>query len=130
MAYKSALASARGLGSAKEGVNHWWWQRVTAIFLAPLFAWMIFSLLHMHGFAQQDVATWLSSPLIAIGLTLITTFVYFHAFLGLQVVIEDYVHASSAKIALLLLIKAALFTISIATIFAIVKLHFMSFMGN
>lgn len=130
MEYRSALALARGLGSAKDGINHWWWQRVTAVFLIPLFIWFTFSMITVSSYALPDVINLFSSPLVAIGLTLLTTFVYFHAFLGLQVVIEDYVHANKTKIASLIILKGFLFTLSIATVFAIVKLHFMSFATN
>jgi succinate dehydrogenase / fumarate reductase membrane anchor subunit len=99
---KSALGRARGLGSAKEGVGHFWAQRATAVCLIPLALWFAVSVI---GLAHADYATfkaWMGKPAHA-GLMLLTVLcVLYHAKLGLQMVIEDYVHCHLKKLALLI----------------------------
>src|SRR6185503_10251151 len=92
---KSELARARGLGSAKEGVQHWWMQRLTALALIPLGLWLVASLVCNAGADHAAIVRWLGSPVTlgALGLTLLAAF--YHAVLGLQVVIEDYIHAKA-----------------------------------
>ncbi len=108
-ALKTPLGHARGLGSAKDGVHHWWMQRVTSIALVPLTLWLIFSMALLasrpHGFVMQ----WLKSPITATMLLLTILMSFYHAILGVQVVIEDYVSSKGRHIILLLLVQAALF---------------------
>ncbi|MSP01598.1 MAG: succinate dehydrogenase, hydrophobic membrane anchor protein [Acetobacteraceae bacterium] len=102
---RSPLGRARGLGSARAGSKHWWAQRVTAIALVPLTLWFIWSLLLLTGAAQGDVAAWLGSPFrLALMLSLIAA-TFHHLQLGMQVVIEDYVHQDMLKLALVLAMK-------------------------
>ncbi len=101
--FRTPLARARGLGAAKSGTGHFIAQRVSAIalvVLVPIFTWS----LAKHGFGDYDAATaWIGSPLGAIVTLLTLTAAFYHMRLGLQVVIEDYIHKPSTKIALLLL---------------------------
>ena len=94
MALQTPLAKVRHLGSAKEGVNHWWWQRLTAILLVPLSLWFVGSLWSIvAGGADRDAfADWLSGPVAAVLMLLFLGATFYHLKLGLQVVIEDYVH--------------------------------------
>ncbi len=123
MSYRSALGRAKGLGSA-GGVEHWWKQRVSAVFLVPLCAWLMFSFASRLSINIDSVYGLFASPVTAVGTTLLMVFAYVHAWLGLQVVIEDYIHTPVRKFALLLATKGLLFTLCTATIFAIIKLHF------
>lgn len=105
MKLRSAIGRARGLGSAKEGVGHWWAQRLTAIGLVPLSLWFVMSI---AGLAGADYATfrgWMSSPGNASLMLLTALVVIHHAQLGLQVVIEDYVHGHAAKWGSLIAVK-------------------------
>ncbi len=102
---RSPLGRARGLGSARAGSKHWWAQRLTAIALVPLTLWFIWSVLHLAGGSREDVAEYLSSPVtMALMLSLIVA-TFHHLQLGMQVVIEDYVHQDGMKLALVLAVK-------------------------
>jgi succinate dehydrogenase / fumarate reductase membrane anchor subunit len=102
---RSPLGRARGLGSARAGSHHWWAQRLTAVALVPLTLWFIWSVLHLTGARQDDVADFLGSPVnLALMLALIVA-TFHHLQLGLQVVIEDYVHHDGLKLASVLAMK-------------------------
>ena len=103
---RSPLGRARGLGSARAGSKHWWSLRLTSIALVPLTLWFIWSILHLTGASQADVADWLASPVrLALLLALIVA-TFHHLQLGLQVVIEDYVNQEGVKLAAVLAVKA------------------------
>src|SRR5881396_2976088 len=86
------LARVRGLGSAKEGVQHWWMQRLTAVALVPLTLWFVISAIELTGADQSRVRDWLHRPADAILMALFIVATFQHLLLGIQVVIEDYVH--------------------------------------
>ncbi|MBI3444495.1 MAG: succinate dehydrogenase, hydrophobic membrane anchor protein [Magnetospirillum sp.] len=107
MSLQSPLGRARGLGSAKEGAGHWIAQRVTAIFLIPLTLWFVVAVI---GLSHADYATfkgWMGKPGNASLLLLTVLTVLYHAQLGLQVVVEDYVHCECKKVAALVGAKLA-----------------------
>jgi succinate dehydrogenase / fumarate reductase, membrane anchor subunit len=121
---RNPMARVRGLGSAKEGVQHWWTQRVTAIALIPLSIWFVASVVSLAGADQAAITQWLGAPftLGALSLTLIAAF--YHAALGLQVVVEDYIHAKAVKVTLILLIQFAAFGFTAAGIIALLMIAF------
>lgn len=119
---RSALGRVRGLGSAKEGVQHWWVQRATAVALVPLSIWFLASLLCLAGGTRAELVAWLASPVAAGLLILFLVATVWHAILGIQVVIEDYVHHEGRKIAALLAMKGALLLIGAAAVIAVIKL--------
>ncbi len=123
---KAPLAQARGLGSAKDGTHHWVWQRLTAIVIAPLSLWFIISLLSItQNNALYALESWIVNPYHALLSLLLFSALFYHAKLGVQVVIEDYIHCPIMK-TILLIINYAVFTIAgIGTILAIGTLHFM-----
>lgn len=94
----SSLKQVRGLGSAKSGVHHWWLQRVTAAGNLVLLAWFIASLILLPSLDRSSVLAWVSSPLVAIPLLLLIFTTFWHARLGVQVLIEDYVHSEGLKL--------------------------------
>ncbi len=94
------LGRVRGLGSAKEGAHHWWTQRVTAFGNLLLVLWFIFSLLRLPSLDHAVVVSWLAAPVPAVLMALLVLNVCYHFLLGLQVVIEDYLHGGSRIIAL------------------------------
>jgi len=116
---RTDVARVRGLGAAKEGVQHWWAQRLTALALIPLGIWLVASLVCLAGADHAAVALWLGSPftLGAVALTVIAAF--YHATLGLQVVIEDYVHGKIAKFTLIVLVQFGAFALAAAAIVAL-----------
>jgi succinate dehydrogenase / fumarate reductase, membrane anchor subunit len=92
MILRSSLGRARGLGSAKSGVNHYWLQHLAAVGLVPLMLWFAFSIAHLAGADYATVKAWLGHPLNASLMLLAVISAVGHAVLGVQVVIEDYVH--------------------------------------
>ncbi len=122
---RSDLANVRGLGAAKDGTSHWWWQRLTAIALIPLLVWFVSSLVHTLILADRAVvAEWFDSSGITIAMIAMVTAMFFHARLGLQVVIEDYASRKGNKIALLILNDFLFILLGIISILSIIKLHF------
>ena len=121
MKLRSPLSKAVGLGSAKHGFSHWWWQRVTAVALIPLTLWFVFSILRLVGGSYDAVSAWLSSPLNASIMLLFVFTSLFHAQTGLQVVIEDYVHTKWANLTLLLLTKFAAALMAVLSIISVLK---------
>ncbi len=97
MSLRSPLGRAIGLGSSKEGVSHWWWQRVTSVALVPLSVWFVFSLASLAGADHQTVVEWMRSPIVASLLIMFVLTAFYHALLGVQVIIEDYVHTEWLK---------------------------------
>jgi succinate dehydrogenase / fumarate reductase membrane anchor subunit len=121
---RSPLGRARGLGSAKEGTAHWWAQRVTAIALVPLTLWFVANVIALAGAPRIDVLAWLASPVVAVLMLLLVAAVFRHAQLGLQVVVEDYVHAEGVKVAALMFVNGASLLLFALAAFSILKLAF------
>jgi len=119
--YRSPLAHARGLGSAKEGVGHFWAQRVSAIALVPLSLWFVFSVAQLAGADFAAVRQWVHAPSVAVALVLFLAALAYHSMLGVQVVIEDYVGGDGARLVALLLSKFAHAVVAAASIFAVLK---------
>lgn len=119
---RSPLGRVRGLGSAKEGVAHWWAQRVTALALVPLTLWFVIAVISLVGADYARTTAWIASPVPAILLVLLVAATFYHAVLGLQVVIEDYVGSEALRIALILIVKAAAIVLAAAAIFAVLKI--------
>ena len=115
------MGQARGLGSAKSGTEHWWMQRVTALALLPLCLWLVASLVCNAGADFATVSAWLAQPWTAVIMVLFIATMFYHSQLGLQVVIEDYVHGEFSRIASLVLMKFAHVAFAAAGIFAVLK---------
>ena len=103
------LGRVRGLGSARSGAHHWWLERLTSVSTLVLFIWLLVSLLRMPQLDYGTVTEWLGSPIAAVPMLLLIVSTFWHLKLGLQVVIEDYVHEEGTK----------LFTITILNFFVI-----------
>ncbi|MGZ0187101.1 MAG: succinate dehydrogenase, hydrophobic membrane anchor protein [Alphaproteobacteria bacterium] len=122
MSMINPLARVRGLGSAKDGSHHWIAQRMTAVALVPLTLWFVISLIGLIGGNLADIKAWLSSPFNAVLMILTLIAGFHHAQLGLQVVIEDYIHSHGCKIAAIWFVKGAAFFFGAAAVFSVVKL--------
>jgi succinate dehydrogenase / fumarate reductase, membrane anchor subunit len=121
---RSPLGRARGLGSAREGVEHWWMQRVSAAALIPLTLWFVVSLIALTGSDYNAFIAWLKAPFVAILMVLVLVALFHHMALGLQVVVKDYVHSDRAKIPTVVAIHLACFALAVAGIFATVRIAF------
>jgi succinate dehydrogenase / fumarate reductase membrane anchor subunit len=119
---RSALGRALGLGSAKEGVEHWWLQRLTAVALAPLGLWFVAAVIRLTGADLGAVRGWIAHPLPAILLVLLLIATFWHMALGLQVVIEDYVAAPLSRVGLVVVVRLACFGLMVAGIFAVLRI--------
>ena len=123
---RSHTKRVRGLGSSHHGTHHWWLQRLTAGAMIPLSVWFLVQLVtHLIGADVAAISLWLKSPVASIALLLFIVAMFVHARLGLQVIIEDYVHCEIKKIALLLFMNATVLVAGLACVFAIVRLHFI-----
>ena len=115
------LGRVRGLGSAKEGAHHWWLQRVTAIANLVLLLWFIFSLVRLPSLDYASVVLWLRQPVTAVPMLLLIVSVFWHLRLGVQVMIEDYVHGASKVVAMLAL-NFYVLAGAAAAVFAVLKI--------
>ncbi len=120
----SGLKRVRGLGSAKSGVHHWWLQRVTAVGNFALMAWFILSLLLLPNLAHSSVIAWIAQPLVAVPLMLLTLSTFWHARLGVQVMIEDYVHAEGLKLLCVLALNFFILGLGALALFSIARIAF------
>jgi succinate dehydrogenase / fumarate reductase, membrane anchor subunit len=119
---RSPLGRALGRGSAKEGVGHWWTERLTAVALVPLSLWFALALLSLDSLDYAVVRAWMSAPLNSVGVLLLVLTLLWHSSLGVQVVIEDYVHHHSLKIVSLVLVKFAHVAAAVAGSYAVLVL--------
>lgn len=117
---RSPLGRAVGLGSAKAGFGHWWTARVTAAALVPLSVWFAASLIAHSGSGYETFTGWLGSPVTAVLMILLLIALFWHAALGLQVVVEDYVH-SGAKVWALLATRFLCFALAVVGILATLR---------
>ena len=124
MSLRSDLGQVRGLGSAKQGSHHWWHQRLTAIALVPLSLWFVVALLGRLDASHAETVAWISSPLITVLMIALIISTFYHTILGLQVVIEDYVHLEWAKITLLILMKLGFAFGGLLGVVAVLKISF------
>ncbi|WP_428249875.1 succinate dehydrogenase, hydrophobic membrane anchor protein [Ferrovibrio sp.] len=121
---RSPLKSVRGLGSAKEGVQHWWLQRVTAVALVPLVLILAVVVLKLGTADHAAVAAAFKHPLLAVVALLGVLAVFWHLKLGLQVVIEDYIHTEGTKLLVQLGTTFAVFLVGALSALSILKLFF------
>ena len=121
---RTPLSRARGLGSAKQGVHHWWAQRITAVALIPLVAWFAISLIMMSGADYAVVRAWIGSPVVMVLLTLTIVIGLHHGQIGMQEVVEDYVHSEGMKLALIVLLRFTAVFFGLAAIVAILRIGF------
>jgi succinate dehydrogenase / fumarate reductase membrane anchor subunit len=119
---RSPLGRAIGLGSAKEGVEHWWAMRVTSIALVPLTVWFVVCVIKLAGADRAALVAWLHNPVSAVLMVLLLAATFYHSALGLQVVIEDYVHGEGAKLGLVIALRLLHVLLAALGIFAVLKL--------
>ena len=122
MSLRTPLGRVLGLGTAKDGTSHWWGQRVSAVALMFLGLWFAWWLAVTPDFSHAAVVAEIGRPINSILLLLLSVTLGYHSYLGIQVVIEDYVHAPGLKVAILLLSRFAHILLVAAAVFAILKI--------
>jgi succinate dehydrogenase / fumarate reductase membrane anchor subunit len=120
----SGLKRVRGLGSAKSGAHHWWLQRVTAASNLLLMVWFGVSLLLLPDLAHATVVAWVAQPWVAVPLLLLVASTFWHARLGTQVMVEDYVHHEGSKLLALVGLNFWFLGAGAVAWFAILKIAF------
>jgi succinate dehydrogenase / fumarate reductase, membrane anchor subunit len=118
------IGKVRGLGSAKHGGEHWMRQRTTAVGNLLLTTWLVVSLLLMPNFDHGTLAQWLAQPAVAVPMILMLVSIFWHVRLGLQVLIEDYVHDDALKFASITLLNFYVVASLVFGIFVVAKLAF------
>ena len=121
MQLRTPISHIRGLGSVKDGLGHWTMQRLTAIANLLLIAWFLISAMMLAGADYQETKAWLASPVSASLMLLLIASVFYHAKLGLQVVIEDYVHHEGLKIAAVTAVTLATIGLGVTSAVAVLK---------
>jgi succinate dehydrogenase / fumarate reductase membrane anchor subunit len=121
---RSQLGRVRGLGAARSGTATWRAQRLGAVALVPLSLWFVYAALHLAGQPRAAVAHWVANPINAALLAALVLAAFHHGQLGLQVVVEDYVHVDWLRISLTLLIKGLAALLALMSLIAVLKLAF------
>jgi len=122
MSIRTPLGRVRGLGSAKSGVEHFWHQRLTAAALLPLTIWFVWSVARYAGAPYAEVLEFLHNPFNAAAMLLFVGAGFYHMMLGVQTVIEDYIHVEGTKIALLMFTKFATFAAGMICLIAVLRI--------
>src|SRR5947209_17459197 len=121
---RTPLGRAIGLGSAKEGVEHWWRERITAVALVPLCLWFVAEIVRHSGADRAELIVWLKHPVPAVLMVLLLATTFHHTALGLQVVVEDYVGHEGARLGLIVTIRLLCVLLAVLGIFAVLRLAF------
>lgn len=121
---RSPIGRARGLGTAHHGVHHWWMQRVSSVALIPLSAFFLFNLKHLINPNYMELITFLGQPHVTIALILFIITAFYHAMLGIQVIVEDYIHHKGAKVVILAFNQLFFLALGIAALYAVITIGF------
>ena len=121
---RTALGRVRGLGSAREGTDHFWRQRLTAVANVPLILFFVGLVVSLNGASYQEVRETLANPLVALLTLLILASALYHMKLGMQSIIEDYIHGEGLKVVLVMLNIFFPIVIGAVSLFALLKIAF------
>jgi succinate dehydrogenase / fumarate reductase membrane anchor subunit len=124
MNYRTPLANASGLGAAKTGSTHWWMQRISAIALIPLTFWIIAFIKQLRHADHYQISIWLTHPINRLAAISFIIIAFYHAALGLQVVIEDYLQDHAVKIMLIWGMKLIFFGLALIALLSILQITF------
>lgn len=113
------------LGASRKGLHHWWMQRITAVALMPLSAWLVFSLACLADAQYATLVVWTSDPLHSVLLITFLLAAYYHAMLGLQTILEDYIHTEWLRISSIIVSNLILLLLLIASVFSVLKIAFL-----
>lgn len=119
---RSPLGRAEGLGSSRSGSHHWVVERLEAVALVPLTIWFIFSIIHLAGASHQQVIDWLSSPITIALMLILIAFTFHHLQLGVQSVLNDYVHDEWFRVPAILAVRAVCLFLALVCIISVLKI--------
>ena len=122
MSLQSPLGKVLGNGAAKEGAGHWWAQRVSAVGLVLLAPWFVMSLIALGDLSYVNIVSWIASPVNTVLLSLRVLTVSYHAQLGLQVVVEDYVAHKGIRMLTMLVINFTLLVLGVLGVFSVLRI--------
>ena len=122
MSLRAPLGRVLGLGTAKDGTDHWWGQRISGVALVLLGLWFLASLVVLPSFEHNIVVDFIGHPVNSVLLSLMCVTVAYHSWLGVQVVIEDYVHSHGLRIASLILSRFAHVLVAVISVYAILRI--------
>ena len=121
MSLRTPLGRVLGLGTAREGTEHWWAQRVSAVALLLLGAWFVIAIVMLDSLDHAAAVAFVGAPWNSVLLTLLSVMLAYHSYLGVQVVVEDYVHAPGIKVVSLMLSKFAHIFVAVAAVYAVLR---------
>jgi succinate dehydrogenase / fumarate reductase membrane anchor subunit len=124
MKMETPISRVRGLGSARSGAHHWWLERLTSVATLLLVVWLLVSLLTLPDLAYGTIVEWLGSPLGAVPMLLLIVSTFWHAKLGLQVVVEDYVDDEGLKLFTITLVNFFIVALGATAFFSVLKIAF------
>lgn len=121
---RTPLSQVKGHGSAKEGTSHFWFQRLTAIAMVPLVLWLAFSVASLPGMNHADIRAWLSAPFTAVMMITLLLTGFYHAKLGLQMVIEDYIGNHGLRTIVVIASTMSCVFLAIMGVFSVLRIAF------
>ncbi|MFO1407216.1 MAG: succinate dehydrogenase, hydrophobic membrane anchor protein [Steroidobacteraceae bacterium] len=124
MSLRSPLGRVLGTGSAKSGASHWYAQRVSAVALAALGLWFLVALAGLGGVSYEVVTAWVHRPSVTVPMLLLVVVAGWHAVLGLQVVVEDYVAARGVRTVVLVAVKFVFAVAALSAVVAVLRIGF------
>ena len=124
MRMETPIARVRGLGSARSGARTWWLERLSAVATLVLFVWLVVSLLRLPALDYPTVTGWLRAPAAAVPMLLLIAVTFWHLKMGLQVILEDYVHEEGNKLFLIVLLNFFAIAGAALAIFSVLKIAF------
>lgn len=122
MQFRTPIKQARGLGSAHHGTGHWWAQRMSAVALIPLMLWFVVGIAANSGASHAQAVAWIGAPVNAVLLILLLATAFYHAALGLQVILEDYVSDRAVRTVAITLVRFAAALLAVTSVFAILRI--------
>jgi succinate dehydrogenase / fumarate reductase membrane anchor subunit len=124
MRLETPIGRVRGLGSARSGAHHWWLERLTSVGALVLFLWLIASVLMLPSLDYGTVTEWLRQPLAAVPMLLLIVTTFWHLKMGLQVILEDYVHEEGTKLFSIVLLNFFVLGAGALAFFAVLRIAF------
>lgn len=119
--FMSPLAKARGLGSTQDGARHWLNERIAAALLLPMVVWVVYSVLVLRGASYEQFIAWMQNPLHALGMVVFFITSFYHAAMGLQVVMEDYISCHAMRLVKIVITKIVFGMVSLAAVLSVLK---------